>query len=290
MTASTVHFDFRLRPLREIAPWHDADGSNPHLGWFGLTDGWYWIKVGEVELFRYSRAILDKKAQEAGGESWFARKGGLPYVDYQVAQLWSDLLWFLPDVLAPIPPRLSFALASGAWTQWEREAKAAVMEALPEREANSLLYDATRWLGKRILDSAYLVSGPSICCWSDGAQVHVQWDNRDCMLDGLPLWEAPTGHHTLPPAAFHDAISNFNERFMRRMADRVAIAQGEWARPEVTLASHIAENQVENTQWAQGRLAASAPQEPDDWDVALAGIVRIEALPRFASGAARRLP
>ena len=73
------------------------------------------------------------------------------------------------------------------------------------------------------------------------------------------------------------------------MADRIAIAQGEWARPEVTIDPHLAESQRTNTQWAQGRLAASAQQELDDWDAALASIARIEALPRFASGTARRL-
>jgi hypothetical protein len=284
-----MHVEFRLRPLREIAPWHDADGSHPHLSWFGLTDGWYWIAVGEVELFRYSRAVLDKWTQEVGGEPWFAQMGGLPYVDYQVAQLWSDLLGFLPDVLAPVPPRLAVALASGAWTQWERDAEVAVKDALPEREASDLFYDAMRWIGKREVDSAYLVSGPLIRCWSDGAEIHLQWDNRDRLLNGLPVWEASTGQHTLSPVAFHDAIGNFSERFLRRMADRVAIAQGEWTRPEVSLSPHLAETQLANTQWAQGRLMAGTAQEPDDWDLTLASIDRIQALPRFASGTARRL-
>ena len=289
MTALNVHVEFRLRSLREIAPWHDADGSHPHLGWFGLTDGWYWVAVGDVELFRYSPAVLAHWAKEAGGEPGFARMGGLPYVDYQVAQLWSDLLWFLPDVFAPIPSPLAVALESGAWTQWEREAEVAAQEALPGPEAIKLLYDATRWLGKRKVDSAYLVSGPIIRCWSDGTQVHLQWDNQDRRLHGLPAWEANVGQHAMSPATFRDAIGDFHERFLRRMADRVAIAQGEWARPEVTLDPHLAESQRANTLWAQGRLATSAQQEPDDWDATLASIARIEALPRFASGTARRL-
>jgi hypothetical protein len=233
---------------------------------------------------------LEKWAQEKSGEPWFARMEGLPYVDYHVERLWSDLLGFLPDVLAPVPRRLAFALASGAWRTWEQDAVAAVMETLPEREAIDLLYDATRWLGKRRLDSGYLVSGPLIHCWSDGAQVHLQWDNRDRMLDGLPWWEATTGDHTLPPGAFYDVIGSFNERFMRRMADRVAIAQGEWARPEVTLVPHVAETHVGSKRWAQKQLAASVPQEPDDWGLVLAAIAGIQALPRFASGTARRLP
>jgi hypothetical protein len=114
---------------------------------------------------------------------------------YQVAHFWSDLLELLPDVLAPVPHRLTLALVSGAWTQWEREAEAAVREALPRGEAINLLYDAMRWLGKRTVDNAYLISGPVIYCWSDGEQIHVYWDNRHLRLDGLPLWDATVGDH-----------------------------------------------------------------------------------------------
>jgi hypothetical protein len=295
VTAADVRVDFRLRAVREIAPWHDADGANPHLGWFGLSDGWYWIEIGDVELFRYSRAVLDTWAQEAGAERWFARMGGLSYVDYQVAQLWGDLLGFLPDVLSPVPRRLALALASGAWAQWEREAEAALTEAteqqiLPKDEASDLLYDATRWLGKRELESGYLVAGPDIRCWSDGEQVHVQWDHRDRMLEGRTLWEAAVGQSALTPAAFRHAISDFNERFLRRMADRIALIEGKWMRPEVALAPHLGQTHLANVQWAQGRLTATAPQEPDDWDQIFACIAHIEELPRFNTGTASRVP
>jgi hypothetical protein len=230
-----------------------------------------------------------------GGEEWLARMGGLPYVDYQVAQLWGDLLALLPDALTPIPSRLAYALADGAWARWEREAEEAVAEAvkreaLDKSAAFSLLYEAMRWLGKRELDSAYLVSGPSIRFWSDGPQVHVQWDNRDRVLDGLPLWEATAGHHAMSPADLREAIVDFNTRFLRRMADRVAIAQAEWTRPEVALAPTLSEAHLQNARWAEQCLAAVAPREPDDWDRTFAGIASIEALPRFTSGAAQRLP
>jgi hypothetical protein len=295
MSTATMRIEFRMRALGEIAPWRDGDGSNPHLGWFGLTDGWYWIALGEVELFRYSQAVLSKWAQEAGDEMWFARTGGLPYVDYHVAQLWDDLLAFLPDVLAPVPPRLAQALESGAWGRWDYEAEVAVEEAmrtqsLDRSEAISLLYEAGRWLGKRRVDSGYLVSGPNVHCWSDGAEVHIQWDNRDRTLYGLPAWEATTGQLAIPPAAFREAISDFNTRFMRRMADRVAIAQVQWTRPEVALAPNLGAAHLGSERWAQECLAATAPREMDEWDRTFAGIARIEALPRFTSGTAQRLP
>lgn len=187
-----MRFEFRLRRMSDINSWK---GSNSHPGWYGLSDGWYWIEVEGAELFRYSQAVLDKWDREHQNEHWWTRMEDLPYVDYPVAKFWGDALGFFPDVLEPIPPRLARALASDdAWTVWERQAEIAVTQALPVREARNLLYDATRWLGKRRLDSAYLLSGPQVWCWSDGTDAHIRWDNRESTFDDLPVWEATIGH------------------------------------------------------------------------------------------------
>lgn len=93
----------------------------------------------------------------------------------------------------------------------------------------------------------------------------------------------------MPVAAFREAVRDFDTRFMRRMADRVAIAQAEWARPDVALAPDLAESQRREAEWSQGRLAASSPQEPDHWDAVFDAIAHIEALPSFTSQAAEPL-
>lgn len=64
-----------------MSPW---GGDQPRLHWFGLTEGWCWIRVGEHELLRCSRLYHPDC-----------------YVDYYLARLWEDVIVLNPDVLEP---------------------------------------------------------------------------------------------------------------------------------------------------------------------------------------------
>ncbi len=56
-----VLFHFELRSFRDVTPYaavspDDAKRADwerrPHVDWYMLTDGWYWIDAGGVELLR----------------------------------------------------------------------------------------------------------------------------------------------------------------------------------------------------------------------------------------------
>jgi hypothetical protein len=293
-----MFFNFRLRPMGEIDPWGPIPSPDartpdwprrPNLSWFGLTDGWYWLDAGGTELFRHSQALMEMAAREHAGEPWLERMNGLPYVDYQVSRLWEDVLDMLPDVLEPVPQPLAGALTDGLWAVWEREAEAALLQALPKDEAWDTLEAAAGWWWHRELDSLYLLSGPRIWIWTDTANAHIQWDNRDQLIEGLPAWEALLGQHTMPVEAYIAEVRSFDARFIGRMRDRVAMAQVEWVRPDVALDLHLADEQRMRERSLSKRFEPGAQREPIDWDDVLRAIARIEALPAFASGAASRL-
>lgn len=291
-------FNFRLRPMGEIDPWGpipSPDARTPdwlrgrYLDWFELTDGRYWLDAGGTELFRYSQALMEQSAREHAGEPWLERMEGLPYVDYQVSRLWEDVLDMLHDVLEPVPQPLASALTDGLWAVWERAAETALLEAFPEDEALDTLEAAAGWWWHRELDSLYLLSGPRIWFWSDTANAHIQWDNRDQLIDGLPAWEALVGQHTMPLEAYIEEVRSFDARFIRRMRDRVAMAQAEWARPDVALDPNLAREHQDRSKWLSRRFEPGAQREPIDWDSVLAAIARIEALPPFTSRTTIRL-
>jgi hypothetical protein len=287
-------FNFELQPINEIAPWGPVSAPDaktpeyllhPHIGWFQLTDGWYWIDTGQGELFRYSQAHLDILKEKYPGHFWTESR----YVDYYVVRLWEDLLDMLPWTLEPVPVGLARAIGrEGVWENWERQVEALLSPSLGD-EAFDFYYDATRWSGQRRLDSAYLVAGPDIHIWNDGSNIHIQWDNRYCEIEGILAWEAILGQITMPVAAFLDEVRSFDARFIRRMADRVAIAQGEWVRPDVMLDPDIGRQQVARSHYLQRCPEAGTAREPDDWDKVFNAIARIEALPAFPAEESMRL-
>ncbi len=64
-------FNFSLTPLEKIIPW--GEPGEEILHWFGLTDGTYWMEVGEHKLFEYSSSACESSAPE--------------YCDYQIVRL-----------------------------------------------------------------------------------------------------------------------------------------------------------------------------------------------------------
>jgi len=136
-----IRFRFELRPLAEVAPW---GRDKPNLHWFGLTDGWYWIEIGNVCLLK------------------FAADYEIPYVDYYVVRLWEDLLQLLPAALEEVPADLVGFLESDDrdWNEAESEAVDAAMDCWSSRD----------------VCFGYLREPPSLRCWRTADQITINWN------------------------------------------------------------------------------------------------------------------
>lgn len=146
-----IRFQFKLRPLADVVPWGD---DQPVLHWFALTDGWYWIEVGQHALFKY----------EGGDEP--------PYVDYYVVRLWEDMLDMAANVLEPVPPDLLWLI--------ERESIGLGDDAADD--VFDAVEAAQEWYGGHCLYTGPLRVAPAIRMWRQvGAkdEVIVAWRNPD---------------------------------------------------------------------------------------------------------------
>jgi hypothetical protein len=201
--------EFELRRLSEIEP--RGDPHDPNLHWFGLSDGIWWINAGDRRLFEYSSTAV--------------RDLGAPrYCDYQVVRLYEDLIGLLPYGLEEVPTDLIPCIALEGRVSWEEKWKK-WMAGLPNEnigDADFNLIDvAGSWRGRRMLDSGYLSPSFDLRIWASQGQIHMEWDNRTKLVEGVCAWSALYGSFELPESDFASEVRSFHERFMREMGTRV---------------------------------------------------------------------
>ena len=258
--------NFELRPVEAIAA-----AERPPLGWFLLTDGYYWLDVAGAQLFRLTEAYLASFG-DAG-----AAAVPRPFVEYYVVRLWEDLLGMAPAVLDPLPPALARRLATDAgWRRWVQSV---------QHWRNSWVGDddlvneeATRWWHDRSLPTSHLRLGPRIWLWRDGEWVRLCWDNQGLEHDGVPAWTATAGEETMPVARFVAELRSFHTRLMSAMAERVRDAWTLGLLPGVLHdpAELAAEHAFREQRGAELFATATGARETD-WAPVLRAVADLEA-------------
>jgi len=257
-------FQFELRPLDQIQPWGEPE--DPNLHWFGLTDGLYWIQAGEHRLFEYSDIAQ-------------ARSGVPPFCDYQVVRLYEDVVDLAPYALEPVPGELQRYIAldeSKPWNYyWSKWCKSVDASGASE-DSMDILDEAGPWIGRRTLDSAYLTPSTNIIFWSNQESVHIQWDNRDKLLQDCQAWSAQSGSWRLPRVKFMDEVRSFHDRLMEQMEKRVSqVAAGALAKTVRLDVEGLRQEQHTRSQSIERNLCQPAP--PTDWSSVLAAVRSLEA-------------
>jgi hypothetical protein len=265
-------FNFDLFPFSElISELEQPEGERSNAPyWYRLSDGWYWIDVGETHLFRYTPACRDV---------WqpLRRASGL-YVDYFLSTFFRDLLEHLPAMLEPIPAPLAERLSSmREWNDWIAERHKCRKEEEEEEEEDCDLDDevekegefynyGVNWWYERNIGVGYLNAGPHIWIWNDSTNIHVGWDNRGCLINGLPVWEAQMGQIALPIADFLNELLAFDHQLMGEMAERIVAARDYWADPRfVDNLLFLQQEQQDYAAMLGDTLSNATSRLPTDW-------------------------
>jgi hypothetical protein len=270
-------FNFQLRALADVIPWGSAE--RPHLHWFGLTDGWYWLQMSErEEFFRYSPALLAHWHRQHPEKPLT-----IPYVDYYVVRLWEDILNMLSDILEPLPPRLAQMLETDEQLRrWQEQVRRWRDEIELDDEDRDTLSQAITWWEHRMLDTGYLTANPHIWFWSDGRAIHCFWDNRQLCIKDLPAWEAQRGRIQLPLAPFLDEVNDFHTRLIAAMAERIQEAKSFPFPPDLELdMAALEKEQQDRATWLAKRLEQARSRSLTEWDIVIDAIMRLEK--RFGS-------
>lgn len=268
---SPLRFEFRLDPLPDVRPWGDEKLT---LHWFALTQGWFWITVGETELFRYSRA-----AQEYWTKEYPQHAPALPYEEYYVVRYWEDLQQILPVVLDPVPDDLVRRVSNRAvWEEWRQKAWA-WQEQQDNETAWDVWYAAVGWWDGRAWDAGHLVHPPHLHLWTQDDTFHLRWENRDVLVNDIPVWEAGAGEAVLPTRDFIAAALSFNDRLLTAMAERIEMLTQTGPPPRVDLdMAALQQSQVKRATWYPNALLPFTREKRrvHDWETVREAIARIE--------------
>ena len=257
-----VLINFELTSLEEVVPW--GSPGNHILHWFGLTDGQYWITAGSDNIFEYSDRVR--------------RAGYGRYCKYQVARILEDITEMIPNVLEPIPQDLVkyvSGLSRRAWMDTRDSWFERNFTSDAGDETWEVLDRANLLLNDRFLDSAYLTPSTSVLLWSDDADVHIEWENGDKLVNGELAWSAVRGSFQLPRATFVEEVRAFHARLFEQMTSRIEQVEAGALHPDihVDLPGLMAENE-QRREWAAQALEK---REQACWDEIRSAILEISS-------------
>jgi hypothetical protein len=238
-------------------PWQQLQLKDRYC-WFWLTAGQYWIQAGEHALFEYSPSARP-----------FPR-----YCDYPVVRLYEDVLEILPYVLEPIPAALMPCIQSASGNKWHGAIQS-LLENTPDsmdiEQYRKLSSDCLYWWDHRSLNTGYLSPSTAIRLWSDQSTVHIEWDNREKLLNGVPAWTAILGSHHLSREELIREVRSFHDRLMEQMQERIAeVLTG--APPEVS--AYLWQQHQERNLSLDPFLAL--PETRTDWEQVVAATGKLE--------------
>jgi len=235
-----LRFCFELEPVENIEPWvtmSAADpskglpslvgpsstptGTDPHLSWYTLTFGRYWISTSLGEVLRYTDDTVRR---------W---KLSSRYVDYEIGQLFWDLQEQYRFAMEPVPAELAVIVSDPAWYA-RAQAKMWAEQESGDESFRDLWWDALEWWNKRVFCTGYLTAGPSFRIWRVGDEISVRWES-----DGEApeeVWTLPEGEIRISADEFTEACFSFFDELTNAMQERVTNIEREgWQRKDCRL-------------------------------------------------------
>ncbi len=245
-----IQFRFGLTPLDQVRPW---GRERPKLHWFGLTDGWYGIDLGDHELLRYTERTVRALRGDGDGSAPH------PYTDYFVVRLWEDMIALLSAAMEPVPDDL-VGFVAGNPLQWS-------WEETPEAEA------AAQWHGDRTLNMTYLRIAPYIRWWRTVAggndSMTVTWEHAADPENEIEYAAPAAGRVTMPTAAFLAAVTALDHALLAAMEQRVGELEAAGAPTGVELdLEQLRRDQQDRATWLR---RAQERERITDWDAVRAG-------------------
>lgn len=175
----------------------------------------------------------------------------------------------LPYVLEPVPEDLAHYLHAAPHVDYKKYLSA-FYDAHPDEmsEEDEFVDLNVSWIRNRQLWSAHFTAPPNIRLWStsDGL-THLAWEADHCLIEGVRMWSANSGVHSVPTAQFEQEIDSFHDRLLAAMDERIVEIKGGAVAPTIVIDVNDLERVQREYRSEFPRLARKL-QPPTDWGAA----------------------
>lgn len=254
--------NFKLKHPDHIIPWGTPPDTSMH--WFGLTDGEYWLELGNTRLFEYTDEIL---------KHWGINN--FNYVDYQVIRLiedWTDIFQFIAE---PIPDGF-YVISNNHQALYGFYGKARnwldQLSNDPMSDTGSYYdkYDQIiGWVQSRTLSTTHLKNGPGIHFFRNKDKLSIVWDASDQAEGQIPVWTSQTGEIEIEYKSFVAEVEDFGRRFFNSMDTQVQLALSkDWGSTYLDKEKLIAEHEQRKAAFQNSLFILNSNQTTNtDWSL-----------------------
>lgn len=247
--------NFKLRHPADITPWSS-------VGWFVLSDGEYWLDLGDVNFYEIT-AAASKEFGDASGK----------FVDYQLARLIEDFSELFEHISESVPDDF-YELARKENTLFDFYSKANEKiddlndEVIGDNEFYRI-HKVIEWISDRALTALHLSSNPTICFFRNKDKISLVWNADQTLESGAQLWIAGKGSIELDYREFVAEVVDFKERISLAMETQIQTANSmDWGHIQVDKARRLTE-QIERKEEFENRinyLLETEKQPMTNWD------------------------
>ena len=198
-------FNYELKDGTQCSFPQDSRSGKFHVSWFWLTDSFYHVDLGGVNLFEYSREMRDKYNLSR-------------YDDYPYIRFLEDFFDILPEICTSVPDDIYERINTIEKRDHLRSLRDATAIGLSDDMVDAV--DSLAWVGR--MDAEYLAVKSSYAlnlCY-DG-DVHITYDFRDADAGNFPVWTAGVGEYLLSYDSFFMEIESLLNRFFADMDEQV---------------------------------------------------------------------
>lgn len=251
--------NFELKELDHVALW--GEEPNQNISWFGLTDGWLWINVGEQTIYEYSEE----------SQNYFNRffvRNNDRYNDYQISRFLEDFSFLFRYIGESVPQKMyddieDFDNKEKRWLEVHNDEPDDVFDAFYDTDYVGL----TTWFHSRTMYSGHLIGGPQISFYRCGDKIKIIWVSTYKMESGNSIWTSPSGIIEISYNEFVKEVKDFFQRFYMVMDKQVENAiKKDWGSVLLDKEGLIKENKERKEGFDQAISFLTKPQNHTDWD------------------------